>query len=35
MIRKIPYLDTFTAGIGQHLSTFGKFPPKVVVGGVG
>ena len=35
MIRKIPYLDTFTAGIGQHLRTFGKFPAKTVVGGVG
>jgi len=35
MIRKIPYLDTFTAGIGQHLRTFGKYPPKTVVGGVG
>ena len=35
MIRKIPYLDTFTAGIGQHLRTFGKYPPKVVVGRCG
>ena len=35
MIRKLSYLDTFTAGIGKHLRTFAKFPPKVVVGGVG
>ena len=35
MIRKIPYLDTFQAGIGQHIRTFSKYPPKTVVGGVG
>ena len=28
MIRKIPYLDTFTGGIGQHLRTFGKYPAE-------
>ena len=35
MIRKIPYLDAFTTGLGQHFRSFGKYPAKSVVGGVG
>ncbi|MBM3673689.1 MAG: arylsulfatase [Actinobacteria bacterium] len=35
MIRKLAYLDAFQQGIGGHLRTFSKYPPKVVVGGVG
>jgi hypothetical protein len=35
MIRKIPYLDAFTAGLSQHFRSYGKYPAKVVVGGVG
>lgn len=28
MIRKLAYVDNFTRGIGNHLMTFGKYPPK-------
>ncbi len=28
LIRKLAYLDAFQAGIGAHLATFAKFPPK-------
>lgn len=32
LIRKLAYLDSFQSGIGQHLRSFGKFPPKQIVG---
>jgi hypothetical protein len=35
MIRKLAYLEAFQRGIMNHLRTFGKYPPKSVVGGVG
>jgi len=28
LVRKLAYLDAFTSGIGAHLRTFAKFPPK-------
>jgi arylsulfatase len=28
LIRKLAYLDAFTSGIGAHLRTFGRYPPK-------
>jgi arylsulfatase A-like enzyme len=28
MIRKLAYIDSFTSGIGSHLGTFAKYPPK-------
>lgn len=28
LIRKLAYLEAFTSGIGHHLRTFGKYPPK-------
>jgi arylsulfatase len=28
LIRKLAYLEAFTTGIGKHLRTFGKYPPK-------
>jgi arylsulfatase len=31
LIRKLPYLDALAAGIGTHLRTFGKYPPKVPI----
>lgn len=31
LIRKLPYIDSFIAGIGQHLLTFAAHPPKVAI----
>jgi arylsulfatase A-like enzyme len=28
LIRKLAYIDAFTSGIGNHLRTYGKYPPK-------
>jgi arylsulfatase len=28
LIRKLAYLEAFTSGIGKHLRSFGKYPPK-------
>ncbi len=35
MIRKLAYLESFQSGIMNHIRTFGKYPAKSIVGGVG
>ncbi len=32
LIRKLAYLESFQSGMRNHLATFKKYPPKVVVG---
>jgi len=32
LIRKLAYLESFQSGVRNHLATFKKYPPKVVVG---
>ena len=32
LIRKLAYLESFQSGARNHLATFKKYPPKVVVG---
>jgi arylsulfatase len=32
LIRKLPYLESFQSGIGNHLRSFAKHPPKQIVG---
>ena len=32
LIRKLAYLESFQSGMRNHLATFKKYPPKVIVG---
>jgi len=32
LIRKLAYLEAFQSGVKNHLMSFKKYPPKVVVG---
>src|SRR6185295_784444 len=32
LIRKLAYLESFQSGLRNHLATFKKYPPKVIVG---